>query len=189
MKAFWIPSLVLFCLLLGAIDSMGQGIRVESAYYGSRDGVGVDVTERVQRFADYGEPFRVSNDTLRIDPSPNRPKTLIVVYNVSGRRISETVPEGEVFYFRNGGYAHHGPDDYRPGIRIIQAIYGTRGRYVDVTGIVRDRFRDGKSFTVANDTFGVDPYPGQGKRLKISYIRGGEQREKEYREGDSVRIW
>jgi hypothetical protein len=189
MKVFWTPSFVLLYLFLGAIDSMGQGIRVESAYYGSRDGRGADVTGRVQRFADYGEPFRVGNDTLRIDPSPNRPKMLTVVYYVNRRRISETVPEGEVFYFRNGGYAHHGPDDYRPSIRIIRATYGTRGRYADVTAIVRDRFRDRRSFTVANETFGVDPYPGQGKRLKIYYVRGDEQREKEYREGDSVRIW
>jgi hypothetical protein len=189
MKVFWIPSLVLLYLFFGAIDSMGQGIRVESAYYGSRDGVGADVTERVQRFADYGEPFRVGNDTLRIDPSPNRPKALRVVYYANERRIAQTVPEGEVFYFRNGGYAHRGPDDYRPGIRIIRAIYGARGRYVDVTGIVGDRVRDRRPFTVANETFGVDPYPGQGKRLKIYYIRGGQHREKEYAEGDSVRFW
>jgi hypothetical protein len=107
MKVFWTTSLVLICLLAGAINSIAQGIQVESAYYGSRDGVGVDVTSRVQRFADYGEPFRVGNETLRIDPSPNRPKTLTVVYSVNGRRISETVPEGEVFYFRSGGSKRH----------------------------------------------------------------------------------
>jgi hypothetical protein len=189
MKVFCPPSLVLLYLVFGAINSIGQGIRVESAYYGSPDGVGVDVTGRVQRFADYGEPFRVSNDTLRIDPSPNRPKTLRVVYYVNGQRISETVPEGEVFYFRNGGSANRGPDDYRPGIRIIRALYGARGRYADVTSIVRDRVRQQRPFTATNETFGVDPYPGKGKRLKIYYIRGGEQREKEYAEGDSVRIW
>jgi hypothetical protein len=102
MKVFLTTSLVLICLLGGAIHSIGQGIQVESAFYGSRDGVGVDVTSRVQRFADYGEPFRVGSETLRIDPSPNRPKTLTVVYYINGRRISETVPEGEVFYFRSG---------------------------------------------------------------------------------------
>jgi hypothetical protein len=175
-------------LLLGAVDSMGQIIRVESAYYGSRGGGGVYVTGRVQRFADYGEPFRVSNDTFRIDPSPQRPKTLIVVYEVNGHRISEAVPEGEVFYFRNGGYAERGPDDYRPSVRIIRATYGAKGRFVDVTGVVRDRVRDRTVFKVANETFGVDPYPGKGKRLKIYYLRGGEQRVVEYQEGDSVRI-
>src|ERR1700730_12092422 len=132
MKATWTQSLVLVFINIGIFCSMGQGIRIESAYYGAPNRIGVDVTRRVQRFADYGEPFRVGNDTLRIDPSPNRPKMLTVVYYVNRRRISETVPEGEVFYFRNGGYAHHGPDDYRPSIRIIRATYGTRGRYADV---------------------------------------------------------
>jgi hypothetical protein len=189
MKVFWIPSLMLLCLLSGAIDSIGQGIRVESAYYGSRGGGGVDVTGRVQRFADYGEPFRVSNDTFRIDPAPRRAKTLTVIYYVDGRRISESAPEGEVFYFRNGGYPPREPDEYRSGIRIIRATYGIKGRYADVTGIVRDRVRDRRPFRVTNETFGVDPYPGKGKRLTIDYVRGGEQREKEYKEGDSVRIW
>ena len=94
-----------------------------------------------------------------------------------------------MFYFRNGGYARRGPDDDRPGIRIIRATYGTKGRYVDVTGIVRDRVTYQTPFTVSNDTFGVDPYPGKGKRLKIYYVRGDERRESEYREGDLVRIW
>ena len=179
---------MLLCLLFGAIDSMGQDIRVESAYYGSRGG-GVDVTGRVRRFADYGEPFRVSNDTFMIDPSPRRPKTLTVVYYLNGRRFAETVPEGEVFYFRNGGYTQRVPDDERPGTRIIRATYGTKGRYVDVTGMVRDRVAYRTAFTVSNETFGTDPYPGKGKRLKIYYLRGGEQLEKEYTEGDLVRIW
>ena len=158
-NVLWIPSLALLYLFFGAVNSMAQDIRVESAYYGAGGG-GAYVTGRVQRFADYGEPFRVSNDTLRIDPSPNRGKTLRVVYSVNGRRFFETVSEGEVFYFRNGGY-----------------------------GIVRDRVRYRMPFKVANETFGVDPYPGKGKNLKIYYIRGGQQRENEYREGDTVRIW
>jgi hypothetical protein len=189
MKLFRTTTLLILGLLSGAINSMGQGIQVESAYYGSRGGGGADVTGRVQRFADYGEPFRVSNETLRIDPSPNRRKTLVVVYNINGRRISEAVPEGEVFYFRNGGSASFDPDADRPGIRISRAIYGARGHYADVTGIVRDRLRGRQPFRVANETFGVDPYPGKGKRLKIYYIQGGEQREIEYKEGDSVKIW
>jgi hypothetical protein len=191
MKAFCSSSMVLLFLVFGASNLMGQGIRVESAFYGSRGGasVGVDVTSRVQRFADYGEPFRVTNDTLRVDPSPDRVKALVVVYFVNGRRVSETVPEGEVFYFRDGRYADHDSDDYRPGIRVIRATYGTGGRYVNVTRRVRDLVRDRQPFTVSNETFGVDPYEGRGKRLKIFYIRNGEKREREYQEGASVRIW
>ncbi|MBV9643536.1 MAG: hypothetical protein JO334_08185 [Verrucomicrobia bacterium] len=103
MKASWTPSLVLLITNIGLFCSMGQGIRVESAYYGAPNRIGVDVTRRVQRFADYGEPFRVGNDTLRIDPSPNRPKALVVIYEVKGRRISDSVREGDVFYFRTVG--------------------------------------------------------------------------------------
>jgi hypothetical protein len=189
MKAFWSPSMVLLLLIFGVINSLGQGIRVESASYGSPDGVSVDVTRRVQQFADYGEPFRVSNDTLRVDPSPGRVKALVVVYFVNGRRISETVPEGEVLYFRSGRYADGDSDDYSPAIRIIRATYGTREHYVDVTGRVRDLVRDRQPFLVSNETFGVDPYEGRIKRLRIFYIRHGEQREKEYPEGASVKLW
>jgi len=189
MKEFWSSSTLLLLFIFGVINSMGQGIRVESAFYGSRDGSGVDVTRRVQRFADYGEPFRVSNDTLRIDPAPGRAKALVIVYFVNGRRISQTVPEGEVFYFRNGRYADRDSDDYRPGFRVVRATYGTRGRYADVTGRVRDLVREREPFIVSNETFGVDPYQGQRKRLRILYIRHGEEREREYPEGSSVRIW
>ena len=189
MKEFWSSSTLLLLFIFGVINSMGQGIRVESAFYGSRDGSGVDVTRRVQRFADYGEPFRVSNDTLRIDPAPGRAKALVIVYFVNGRRISQTVPEGEVFYFRNGRYADRDSDDYGPGFRVIRATYGTRGRYVDVTGRVRDLVRDRETFIVSNETFGVDPYQGQRKRLRLLYLRHGEEREREYPEGSSVKIW
>jgi len=100
MKASWIASLVLLFIYLGIVCSIGQVIRIESAYYGLPNRNGVDVTRRVQRFADYGEPFRVGNDTLRINPSPNHPKALVVIYQVDGRRISDSVREGDVFYFR-----------------------------------------------------------------------------------------
>ena len=74
MKAYWSPSLVLLFFNIGVFCSVGQGIRIESAYYGPPNKTGVDVTRSVQQFADYGEPFRVGSDTLRIDPSPNHPK-------------------------------------------------------------------------------------------------------------------
>ena len=96
---------------------MGQSIRVESAYYGSRDGTSADVTQTVQRFADYGEPFRVNNDTLSTDPSPNHEKTLVVVYYANGQRISDAVSDGEVFYFRSGRDNDYRPKYHKPGTR------------------------------------------------------------------------
>ena len=117
MKAFWSPLLALSFLLIGVLCSMGQSIRVESAYYGSQDGAGADVTQTVQRFADYGEPFRVNNDTLSVDPSPYHGKTLVVVYHANSQRISDAVPEGEVFYFRSGRDSDYRPEYHKPATR------------------------------------------------------------------------
>jgi hypothetical protein len=189
MKTYWSPSLVLLFLNIGVFCSTGQGIRIESAYYGSPNAAGVDVTRRVQQFADYGEPFRVGNDTLKIDPSPNRAKALVVNYEMNGRRISDCVREGDVFYFRNGGESDSNLEDHGPAIRIVTALYGARGRYVDVTGLVRQLARERRPFTVSNETFGVDdPYRGQQKRLKISYLRGKTRRTAQYEEGDQIQL-
>jgi hypothetical protein len=129
MKAFWLPLLSLSFLLIGVLCSMGQSIRVESAYYGSRNGAGADVTQTVQRFADYGEPFRVNNDTLSTDPSPNDGNTLVVVYYANGQRISDAVPEGEVFYFRSGRDTDYRPEYHKPGIRRgVPKLQGTLRR-------------------------------------------------------------
>ena len=78
MKAYRSLPLILLFLQVGVFYSIGQGIRVASAYYGSPNGTSVDVTSRVQQFADYGEPFRVGKETLRIDPASTRRKTLVV---------------------------------------------------------------------------------------------------------------
>jgi hypothetical protein len=187
MKAFGYLFSVMFILLGGVSSSFAQRIGVESAYYGTPDR-GRDVTAHVQRFADYGDPCRVSNDTFRMDPAPGQVKTLVVVYRVEGRRIRERVKEGDVFYFRGGGYADAGPGYYRPGIRILDAAYGTRGQYANVTGIVQNFVRIQRPFTVSNQTFGIDPYPGVTKRLKLSYLRNGERRMRIYVEGDVVRL-
>jgi hypothetical protein len=105
---------------------MGQSIRVQSAYYGSRDGAGADVTQTVQRFADYGEPFRVNNDTLSTDPSPNHGKTLVVVYHANGQRISDALPEGEVFYLRSRRDSDYRPKYHKPGTRrAVPRLQGT----------------------------------------------------------------
>jgi hypothetical protein len=187
MKAFGYTFWVMFILLASISASLAQRISVESANYGTLDR-SKDVTRRVQRFADYGEPFRVSNDTFRMDPAPGRRKTLVVVYRVEGRRISDNAQEGDVFYFRGGGYADASPAYYRRGIQILEAAYGTRGRYANVTRIVRNFVQTRRPFTVSNQTFGMDPYPGVTKRLKVVYFRNGARRSQIYVEGDVVRL-
>jgi hypothetical protein len=186
MRAFWSLSLISILLHLGAFCSNGQSIRVASAYYGSPNATGVDVTRQVQQFADYGEPFRVGNETLRIDPTPNRRKVLLVNYEVNGQQISDCVREGDVFYFRNGAETRRNLEDRGPAIQIKRAAYGAQGHYVDVTDRTRQLARDHQPFTVSNETFGVDPFPGRQKFLRISYLRGSVHRTRQYAEGAKV---
>ena len=77
MKVFGYALAVAFILLATVSLSPAQSINVVSAYYGT-SARSRDVTGRVQRFADFGEPFRVSNDTFRMDPVPGQKKTLVV---------------------------------------------------------------------------------------------------------------
>jgi hypothetical protein len=187
MKVFGYALAVAFILLATVSLSPAQSINVVSAYYGT-SARSRDVTGRVQRFADFGEPFRVSNDTFRMDPVPGQKKTLVVVYDVGGRRITDRVEEGDVFYFRGGGYADAGPGYHRRRIQILDAAYGTRGRYANVSRIVQNFVRVRQPFKVSNETFGIDPYPGVIKRLKVLYLRNGERRSEIYVEGDTVRL-
>ena len=187
MKVFGYTLAAIFILLAAVSPSLAQSINVVSAYYGT-SARSRDVTGRVQRFADFGEPFRVSNDTFRMDPIPGQRKTLVVVYNVEGRRITDSVEEGDVFYFRGGRYADAVPGYYRRGTQILAASYGTRGRYVNVSRVVQNFVRIRRPFKVSNETFGIDPYPGVIKRLKVLYLRNGERRSQIYVEGDVVHL-
>jgi hypothetical protein len=188
---------VLLMVLAFASSAVAQRIYVESAYYGTRNRGGMDVTREVQRFARRGDPFRVSNELFGYDPSPTHQKTLVVVYVVDGRRYRTSTDEGDVFYFRGGGYEegpgyYPGPGpgygEYEGRIRIVRAMYGARGHYVDVTRIVREFAMNGEPFSASNETFGIDPYKGETKHLRVSYILDGEQRESRWDEGDFVRF-
>lgn len=58
-----------------------------------------------------------------------------------------------------------------------------------MTGIVRRFARDGIPFEVSNETFGVDPYKGQEKHLRVTMVRpDGVQFERSWDEGDRVRL-
>jgi len=111
-----------------------------------------------------------------------------VVYRVEGVRVRDNVQEGDVFYFRGGEYSEAGRENHKRGIRVLEAAYGTRGQYANVTRIVQNFAETGRPFTVSNETFGIDPYPGVTKRLKVLYFRRGERRTQIYVEGDFVRL-
>ncbi|HYY31674.1 MAG TPA: hypothetical protein VE860_27265 [Chthoniobacterales bacterium] len=81
------------------------------------------------------------------------------------------------------------PGHYHGERRVVRAVYGARGRYVDVTDIVRGYAHRGIPFVVSNDTFGVDPYRGERKHLRVTMVRpDGDQVERSWEEGDRVRL-
>jgi hypothetical protein len=89
--------------------------------------------------------------------------------------------------------SEYGPPPGYPGRygerHVLRAVYGAKGRYVDVTDIVRHYARMGVPFRVSNETFGVDPYRGQGKHLRVTMVRpDGYQFERSWDEGDRVRL-
>jgi hypothetical protein len=82
-----------------------------------------------------------------------------------------------------------GPPGYRGHYsgRIVRAVYGAKGKYADVTGIVRRFVRDGIPFQVSNQTFGIDPNYGQHKHLRVIFMRpDGVQVEISHDEGEST---
>ncbi len=183
-----IGAFALLLMTFGASLAIGQEIRVRTAYYGPSDGPSVDVRREVKHFAEYGEPFRVGSDSLRIDIRTNLPCVLVVKYELNGQLITERVREGDVFYFRNARGVDAGVPDRGPPARVIRAVYGTKDRYVDVTNIVRSLMDGTGPFQVSNETFGVDPYRGERKWLRIIYIQAGMRRNEQYAEGDLVQL-
>ena len=71
--------------------------------------------------------------------------------------------------------------------QILQARYGTAQNNVDVTERLRELARQDRNFRMGNDSFGVDPAPGQRKQLRIfARDANGQTRTFEYTEGSNV---
>ncbi|MGM9481031.1 hypothetical protein ACS5PN_07555 [Roseateles sp. NT4] len=167
----------------------------------------VDVTGRLRDLARQDRRFRLTNDLFGVDPDPGRTKTLrIFARDRSGRERNFDFRErdwvdGAQFvgwgggnwgesnwqggWHGNGGGRGDGHDD---GQYIIQyATYGASGRDVDVTDRLRDLARRDQRVRLTNELFGVDPYPGQTKILRIfTRDRGDQERVFEYSEYGTI---
>jgi len=103
----------------------------------------------------------------------------------------------------NGGWGGSGGGpvggDGRPGgvgpgavgdegqYQIVQALYGTARRNVDVTDRLRQLAAQDRRFRMGNSTFGIDPDEGVVKTLRIfARDRSGRERMFEYTEGSTV---
>ncbi len=170
----------------------------------------VDVTGRLRDLARQDRRFRLTNDLFGVDPDPGRTKTLRIF--TRDRRGQERIfdfrerdwVDGSQFvgwgrgnwgesnwqggWQGGGNNSGWGGDRHDDGEFIIQyATYGASGRDVDVTDRLRDLARRDQRVRLTNDLFGVDPYPGQTKILRIfTRDRGGQERVFEYSEYGTI---
>jgi alpha-L-rhamnosidase/Glycosyl hydrolases family 2, sugar binding domain len=73
-------------------------ISVESARYGSEDGRGADVTDRVRSMVKRGEIEIPASNSLFGDPVVSVVKRLTIQYRVNGKPMSQTVNENESLF-------------------------------------------------------------------------------------------
>jgi hypothetical protein len=80
-------------------------------------------------------------------------------------------------------------DEWAPVGRVVNAAYGFRGRFIDVTPIVRRYVLPGAQMDVENRTFGFDPFKGETKRLRLLIETPRGRFYRVYEEGDTIRFW
>jgi hypothetical protein len=187
--------------LLVAPWAAAQQYRIMHADYGWRDRR-VDVTQRLRELARHDVRFRMGNSTFGIDPAQGHVKTLrIFAKGPDGRdrvfeyREGDTVDGAMFVGWGRGDWGDRDDrdhrDDHRPDQQgqyvILKALYGVRGRNVDVTDRLRQIARSNAVFRMGNSTFGIDPAHGLVKTLRI-FARGpnGDVRMFEFREGSTV---
>lgn len=152
----------------------------------------VDVTQRLRQIANSDQTFRMGNSTFGVDPAPGQVKSLrIFARGPRGQERTFEYPEnslvdGALFTGWSGG-SWGGGGNVNQYV-ILRADYGAGNRRADVTQRLQQIASTNRTFRMGNDTFGMDPAPGQVKTLRI-YARdqrGGGNRTFEYREGSIV---
>ena len=173
------------------------------ARYGTEN-AHVDVTGRLKELARQDRRFRLTNDLFGVDPDPGRTKVLrLFVRDRGGQertfefRERDWVDGAQFISWGGGSWGDGGGSHGWHGNRgdgrddgefvILYATYGASGRDVDVTDRLRDLARRDVQLRLTNDLFGVDPYPGQTKILRIiARDRAGQQRTFDYHEYQTV---
>jgi len=186
----WMMALSL--LLLGTVAAQDSGqYLILSAQYGNERNH-VDVTNRLKELARRDRRFRISDESMAVDPDRGHAKMLrVFARGPNGRERMFDFPDGSVFdgaQFRSWGRGDWGDDHWNGGWNgrndndageylILTAQYGNEYRHVDVTNRLKEMARTDRQFRLDFRTFAVDPDEGHAKVLRI-YARGPNRRER-----------
>jgi len=189
-------------LLLGTAfaQDAGQYVILNAQYGNDRNHV--DVTARLQELARRDRPFRISDESMAVDPDRGHAKMLRVFARGSnGQERVFDFPDGSGFdgaQFRSftradwgdntwsGGWSGR-TDNYAGQYVILSAQYGSETRHVDVTNRLKEMVRQNRAFRLNYETFGVDPAEGQAKVLRIyAQTPNGQEQMFEYRDNSLI---
>jgi hypothetical protein len=199
---FVIFLMMAFAGLLGTAVAQDAGqFLILSAQYGNESNH-VDVTNRLKDLARRDRPFRVSDESMMVDPARGQAKMLrVFARGPNGRERMFDFPDGSVFdgaQFRSWGRGDWGDEHWNGGWNggngndagpylILTAQYGNEYRHVDVTNRLKEMARQDRVFRLDYRTFGVDPAEGHAKVLRI-FARGanGQEQMFEYRDNSLI---
>jgi hypothetical protein len=162
----------------------------------------VDVTNRLKELARRDRPFRISDESMAVDPDRGQAKGLrVFARGPNGRERMFEFPDGSVFdgaMFRSWGRGDWGDERWDGGWNgrrdddageyvILSAQYGSARRHVDVTSRLKEMARQDRMFRLDFRTFGVDPDEGHAKVLRI-FARGqnGQETMFEFRDNSLI---
>jgi len=196
-------STMILSLVLSAVaaaQDAGQFL-ILSAQYGSERNH-VDVTNRLKDLARRDQPFRITFESMAVDPDHGHAKMLrVFARGPNGQERSFDFPDGSAFdgrQFRSWGRGDWGDEHWNGGWQgradndagqyvILTAQYGNESRHVDVTNRLKELARQDRVFRLDYRTFGVDPAEGRSKALYI-FARGSNGQERMFEYADNSLI-
>lgn len=197
---FLIVALFLLLPVLAAAQDAGQYLILNAQYGNERHHV--DVTNRLRDLARRDRPFRVSDESMAVDPDRGHAKMLrVFARGPNGQERMFEFTDGSVFdgrQFHSWGRGDWGDqswngdwngrmDNDAGAYAILSAQYGNDARHVDVTDRLRELARQDRVFRLDYRTFGVDPAEGRSKMLRIfARDRNGQERMFEYRDNSLI---
>ena len=207
----WKTNLAIFSVMTVALMSPTTAAAQDagdylilSAQYGSERNH-VDVTNRLKDLARRDQPFRISDESMLVDPDHGHGKMLrVFARGPNGQERNFDFPDGSAFdgrQFRSFRAADWGDEHWNGGWQgrenqqdsdagqylILTAQYGNESRHVDVTNRLKELARQGRVFRLNYQTFGVDPAEGRSKALRI-FARSANGQERMFDYADNSLI-